>query len=250
MNHSAFASWCALARHLANIFDIADRDLHVLSLHLTNLNIDRLFLDYLFTIRLDLDNGLFLDLLFNSHNRTGTKPSLTQLTIPTLPPHRQTNRLPKANQQIVDVMPLVPRQPTLQRRSCLLRILRFVPTPQVRDTVHMYVDADAFIAAPCSAECEVCHLWTNAGKRHKAGYCVGDVGGELVAQNFGSLLDVFGFEVVEADFVDQGIQLRGVDGEDGFEVEALGLLAIAGCNGGWDVLRLACSLACCALPRL
>jgi hypothetical protein len=64
------------------------------------------------------------------------------------------------------------------------------------------------------------------------------------------LLDVFGFQVVEADFVDQSVQLGRLDGEDGFKVEALSLLAIAGCDGGLGVVRLACSLACCALPRL
>jgi hypothetical protein len=35
------------------------------------------------------------------------------------------------------------------------------------------------------------------------------------------LLDVFGFEVVEADFVDEGVEGGGFDSNDGFEVEAL-----------------------------
>jgi hypothetical protein len=35
------------------------------------------------------------------------------------------------------------------------------------------------------------------------------------------LLDVFGFEVVEADFVDEGIEGGRFESEDGFEVEAL-----------------------------
>jgi hypothetical protein len=35
------------------------------------------------------------------------------------------------------------------------------------------------------------------------------------------LLDVFCFEVVEADFVYEGVQSGGFEGDDGFEIEAL-----------------------------
>jgi hypothetical protein len=39
------------------------------------------------------------------------------------------------------------------------------------------------------------------------------------------LLDVFGFEVVEADFVYEGVECGRFDSEDGFEVESLCMLA-------------------------
>lgn len=118
-------------------------------------------------------------------------------------------------------MPPIPRQPALQRRPRLLRGARLMPAPQVRDAVHVHIDADALVAAPRRAHAQIRHLGPDAGEGHQPGDGVGDVGGELVAQDQRGRLDVFGFEVVEADFVDVGVQRRGVDGEDGFEAEAL-----------------------------
>lgn len=93
--------------------------------------------------------------------------------------------------------------------------------------MHVYVDADAFVATPCGAHGEVGHLRTNAGEGYEAFYCVGDLGIELVAEDLSGLLDVFSFEVVESDFVDEAVELGGLDGENGLEIEALLVLVDA-----------------------
>jgi hypothetical protein len=110
----------------------------------------------------------------------------------------------------------------------LLGVLCLIPTPQIRDAVNVYIDADAFVAAPRSAQREVCHFGADSGERYKTVNCVGDIGIELVAQDLGGLLDVFGFEVVETDFVDEAVEFGGFEGKDGFKIKALNVLAITG----------------------
>ena len=41
------------------------------------------------------------------------------------------------------------------------------------------------------------------------------------------MLDVFGFKVVKSDFVDEAVELSGLDGENGLEIEALLVLVDA-----------------------
>lgn len=79
------------------------------------------------------------------------------------------------------------------------------------------VDADALVAAPCGAQGEVRHFGADAGEGDEACEGGGDVGVVGVAQDLGGALDVVGFEVVEADFVDEGVEGGGGEGEDGFE---------------------------------
>jgi hypothetical protein len=62
------------------------------------------------------------------------------------------------------------------------------------------------------------------------------------------LLDIFSFEVVEADFVDKGVEGGRFDSEDGFKIEALRLLVQIMLRGV-VALRQAYYPACRASPR-
>jgi hypothetical protein len=85
--------------------------------------------------------------------------------------------------------------------------------------VYVYANSKGF--APCCAHGEVCHFRSYAGQADEAFNGVGDVAVPFVAQYLSGLLDVFCFEVVEADFVYEGVQSGGFEGDDGFEIEAL-----------------------------
>lgn len=85
----------------------------------------------LYSIALDfslkLHRSLLSDRLPSDHS-TGTQPH-PQRTLPALSPHRQTNRLSKPHQQMIDLMPPISRQPRLQHRTRLLRRPRLMPPP-------------------------------------------------------------------------------------------------------------------------
>lgn len=155
-------------------------------------------------------------------NSAGAQATLTERALAALPPHRQTDRLPEPDQQVIDLMPLVPRQPGFQRRARLLGRFGLVPAPQVRDAVDVHIDADAFGAAPRGAHAQVRHLGPHARKADESFDGIGDIALEAVAQDQRRGFDVLGLVVVEADEVDQFVEARGVDVEDVLEGEARG----------------------------
>lgn len=174
--------------------------------------------------RLDFDcHGLFLHTGRLAHNCGWAESSVGQLALSAFSPHGQAYRLSKANKKIVDVMPTIFWQPGLQCCSCLFWLLGLVPAPEVSNAVDMNVDSDALVPAPRCTHTQVCHLGPHAGKRRQSLDRVRNVRVPLVPQNLGCLLDVFGLEVVEADFADEGIKSWRVNGENRFKIEALPL---------------------------
>lgn len=95
-----------------------------------------------------------------------------------------------------------------------------MPPPQIGDAMHVHIDTDALDAAPCGAHAQIRHLRSDPGKLEEAFDRGGDVGCEAVAQHDGRCEDVFGFDVMEAYGVNEGVEVRGSDGEDGLEGEA------------------------------
>lgn len=108
------------------------------------------------------------------------EPIHPQVAVATLPPHRQADCLPEPDEQPVYFPPLVPRQPRLQCAARVFRVLRLVPTPEVRDPVDVHVDADAFGAVPRRGEAEMGHLGADPGERREALDGVGDVAFPLI----------------------------------------------------------------------
>ena len=95
-----------------------------------------------------------------------------------------------------------------------------MPSPQIRDPMHMHIDPYSLRTSPRGAQAQVGHFGTDAREAHQAFYGVWDVAIEGVAQNDGGGFDVAGFVVVEADDVDELVEADGIDGEDVFECEA------------------------------
>lgn len=120
------------------------------------------------------------------------------------------------------MVPSVMRQPGFE--SCARRFRRFrhVPAPQVRDAVHVHVDADALVHAPGGGEGEEGHFGADAGQRDEALEGVGDVVVVLGVQDVSDFDDVFGLDVVEADLADAAVEADGVGDEDVGDGEAAG----------------------------
>ena len=169
-----------------------------------------------FSLKADLDFILGLDhggpplRRLPAPNLSLTQAGAGQITVAAPPPHGQTHRLTQADQHLVDLMPAILRQPSLQRQSGLLGILGLMPAPQVRDAVHVHVDADALVDAPRCRQAEIPHLGPHAGKGHEAFNRVRDVGVVLLLENGRRLLDILRLVVVEADLPDQMVEVCGI----------------------------------------
>ena len=87
--------------------------------------------------------------------------------------------------------------------------------------MNVHINADALVATPGCAHGEICHLRSYTRKRNKPLYTVWYVRVPFISQKLSGLLDVFGFEVVKANFVDEAVQSGGIEREDRFEIEAL-----------------------------
>ncbi len=118
-------------------------------------------------------------------------------------------------------MPLLLRQPRLQRYPRLFWRLCLVPPPQIRYPVHVHVDADAFIPTPRSTHAQICHFRADAREGHQALDSGGYVGAVRVAQDLGGGFYILSFVVMKPDFRDQYVEVMRRDCYDRFECEAL-----------------------------
>jgi hypothetical protein len=90
--------------------------------------------------------------------------------------------------------------------------------------MNMHIHTNTLIATPSSAHSEVCHLRSYTGKGDQSFDAIWDIRVPLVAEELGGLLNVLCFEVVEADFVDEGIESGGFKSENRLKIEALQIL--------------------------
>lgn len=77
-----------------------------------------------------------------------------------------------------------------------------MPPPQIRDAMHVHIDANALGDAPGGGEGQIGHLGADAGEREEGGQAGGDVGAVLALEHGRGQEEVAGFGVVEADFGD------------------------------------------------
>ncbi|KXH55207.1 hypothetical protein CSAL01_12444 [Colletotrichum salicis] len=118
-----------------------------------------------------------------------TQPPQPKFAITALTPDRKADRLPKPDEQPVDLTPFVLGKPALQRVPRRLGLRRLVPAPEVRDAVYVHVHADAFGAVPGCGQAEVGHFGSDTRQGGEAFDCVGDVAVEFVAEDDGCRFD-------------------------------------------------------------
>mmetsp|Transcript_60900 Transcript_60900/g.170294 ORF Transcript_60900/g.170294 Transcript_60900/m.170294 type:complete len:310 (+) Transcript_60900:873-1802(+) len=135
--------------------------------------------------------------------RTRTSRSLQpQLFFPRL------RLLAQADEQWVEASPILPRDPLLQSPPRLLRSRGFNPAEAIRDAVHVRVDGDAHDLPVDDLQQQDCHFRANTRELQQLIQRLGHIAAMLFLQYSRRRQDVAGLPIVEADALDQFLQVR------------------------------------------
>lgn len=149
-----------------------------------------------------------------------TEPFLPHPAFPTSAPPRRsrlTDRLPQSDQQAIDLMPSLSRQPSLQGQPGLFRRFGLVPAEEISDPVNVHVHPNSFRHPPCCRHAEMRHFRTDAGKGHELRRRGRNVIVVLGVQDDGGSFDIAGLVIVEANGMDELIEGRRFRGKDVLE---------------------------------